>query len=116
MRRSRPLQCPFCSTYLIRPVEIRLRAVEIIGGICRCGAIYAYDRTGHALGEIYLDAMTFLCRGDIDRALSLNPEDYEDATFDYDYGTNRLDAGSSTGRAGKMVFMRLKQQFKQFKR
>jgi hypothetical protein len=110
MPRPRPLQCPFCSTYLIRPVEIRFKAIEITGGICRCGAIYAFDRTGHSLGEIYLDAMTFLCRGDLDMALSLNPEDYEDISFDYDYETNRLDARSSTGRAGKILFMRLKQR------
>lgn len=112
MPRSRPLQCPFCNTQLIRPVEIRLRTVELTGGICRCGAVYALDRTGHNLGEVYLDALTFLCRGDINGALSLNPEDYEDVVYDYDYETNRLDARSRTGKIRKMLFMRLKQQFK----
>jgi hypothetical protein len=112
MPRSRPLQCPFCSTYLIRPVEIRFKTIEIAGGICRCGAIYAFDRTGHSLGEIFLDAMTFLCRGDIDRALSLEPADYEDMAYDYDYETNRLNARSRAGKAGKILFMRFKQKVK----
>lgn len=108
MPRPRPLQCPFCDTYLIRPLEIRLRTIELLGGICRCGAVYALDRTGHNLGEVYLDAMTFLCRGDIDRALSLNPEDYDDMDYDYDYETNRLDARSKTGKVGRMLFIKLR--------
>ncbi len=112
MPRPRPLQCPFCETYLIRPVEIKIGTIEITGGICRCGAIYAFDRTGHNLGEVYLDALTFLCRDDIDRAMSLNPEDYEDMAYDYDYETNSLNARIKTGKTGKMLFMRLKQQFK----
>ncbi len=108
----RPLQCPFCSTFLIRPVDIRLKTIELTGGICRCGAVYAFDRTGHNLGDIYLDALTFLCRGDLDRAISLNPEDYEEVDYDYDYETNRLDAKSRTGRTGRILFIRLKIEIK----
>lgn len=106
----RPLQCPYCGNYLIRPIDIKIKSVEITGGICRCGAIYVFDRTGHSLGEIYLDALTFLCRGDVDKALSLNPDDYDDRVYDYDHETNSLDARGRTGKIGKMMFMRLKQQ------
>ncbi|GAB4536165.1 MAG: hypothetical protein Fur0020_04010 [Thermodesulfovibrionia bacterium] len=108
----RPLQCPYCGNYLIRPLDIKIKSVEITGGICRCGAIYVLDRTGHAVGEIFLDALTFLCSGDIDKALSLNPDDYDDMIYNYDYESNSLDAKGRTGKIGKIIFMKLKQQFK----
>lgn len=108
MGRARPLQCPFCGSFLIRPVDIELKTVELTGGICTCGAVYAFDRTGHNLGEIYLNALTFLCRGDIDRAMSLGPEDYDDVDCDYDYQMNMVDARSLTGRTGKLIFLKLK--------
>jgi len=103
----RPLQCPYCGNYLIRPVDIKIRSVELTGGICRCGAIYVFDRTGHALGELYLDALTFLCRGDRDDALSLEPDDYEDVVYEYDYETNSLNTRGRSGKAGRIIFMRL---------
>ena len=109
MARARPLQCPFCENYLAGPVDIRFKTLDITGGICSCGAVYALDRTGHNLGEIYLDALTFLCRGDIDKALSLTPEDYETETLDYDIHTNTVRwRENRTGRSGKIIFVRLK--------
>ena len=110
MSRIRTLQCPFCDNFLIRPVDIRFKEMEFTGGICKCGTVYLYDRTGHNLGEIYLDALTFLCRGDADRALSLGPEDYEDIDFEYDFHTNRVDARSAGGKRGRVIFVRLKGQ------
>ncbi|MDH4028573.1 MAG: hypothetical protein OEU95_07075 [Nitrospirota bacterium] len=109
MARTHPLQCPFCENYLIAPVNLTFRGLEVTGGICKCGAIYSLDETGHAMGEIFMDALTFLCRGDIDRALSLNPEDYECLDFDYDRETNSTGRRSNSGKLGKILFLKLKQ-------
>ena len=110
MPRVKSLQCPFCDNFLIRPVDIHFKDMEFSGGICTCGTVYLYDRTGHNLGEIYLDALTFLCRRDLDRAMSLSPEDYEDRDFEYDLHSNRIDARSAAGKSGRVIFVRLKGQ------
>lgn len=107
MARVKPLQCPFCDNYLQAPVDINLDIIELTGGLCTCGAVYALDRTGHNLGEIFMDALTFLCRGDIDKALSLNPEDYEYMDYDYDIRTNTLGGMRKRGKSSKLVFIRL---------
>ncbi|MBI5098889.1 MAG: hypothetical protein HZB30_06585 [Nitrospirae bacterium] len=107
--RRQPLQCPFCDNYLANPVDIRIKSLEITGGICTCRAVYVLDRRGHNLGEICLDALTFLCKGDIDKALTLMPEDYEEETLDYDTHTNTISRREDKrGRTGKLIFVRLK--------
>ena len=107
--RRQPLQRPFCNTFLRPPIDLRIKSLEITGGICTCRAVYVYDRRGHNLGEIYLDALTFLCRGDIDRALMLMPDDYEEKTLDYDINTNTISGKEDNlGRTGKLFFVRLK--------
>ncbi|MBI4847377.1 MAG: hypothetical protein HY808_02190 [Nitrospirae bacterium] len=106
--RRQPLQCPFCDNYLAPPIDLRIKSLEITGGICTCGAIYVLDRTGHNLGEIYLDALTFLCRGDIDKALSLTPGEYEEGTLDYDVHSNTISRREDRSVKGKVIFLRLK--------
>jgi hypothetical protein len=66
------------------------------------------DRTGHNLGEIFMDALTFVCKGDIDRALSLAPEDYESVEYDYDLHANTVGRRSKSGKLCKLLFIRLK--------
>lgn len=110
MARRRPLQCPYCDNYLRAPIDINVKGTEITGGICTCGAVYVLDRTGHNLGDIFMDALTFLCRGNIDRALALNPEDYESLDYDYDMDSNTLGRTSKTGKAGKIIFLKLKKR------
>ena len=110
MARSRPLQCPFCDNYLIAPVDINFKSVELTGGICRCGAVYALDRSGHNLGETFLDALVFVCRGDRDRAVSMDPEEYESRDFDYDLNANTIGRRSKTGKTGKVLFVKLKEK------
>ncbi|RJQ49987.1 MAG: hypothetical protein C4526_12700 [Nitrospiraceae bacterium] len=86
-----------------------MKALEITGGICACGAVYALDRMGHNLGEVFLDALTFACKGDIDKAMALTPEEYETETLDYDVHTNTVSRrGGRGGRSGKIIFVRLK--------
>lgn len=107
MARPRPLQCPFCDNFLARPVELNFKSLEIMGGICTCGSIYVFDRTGHNLGQVYMDAITFVCRGDVDKALTLGPEEYEDIDIDYNYHTNTTGRGGEGEKTGKLLFVRL---------
>ncbi len=105
MARVNPLQCPFCDNYLRAPLDIDFGKIELTGGICACSAVYVLDRTGHNLGAIFMDALTFACKGEIDKALSLNPEDYESVDYNYDPHSNSL---CRTGKSCKLVFVRLK--------
>ena len=107
MARPKPLQCPYCDNFLRRPVELNFKTVDVSGGICPCGAVYVHDETAHAMGEIFMDAMTLVCRGDIDKALLLNPEDYETIEYDYDMHANSIGRGGGGGKLGKLIFMRL---------
>ncbi len=106
--RARPLQCPFCDNYLLGPVDIDFRSMELTGGICKCGSVYVLDRTGHNLGDVFMDALTFVCRGDIDRALALNPGDYDTQDYDYDHHSNMTGGTNKSGKPGKLVFIKLK--------
>ena len=108
MARKKPLQCTFCENYLIAPIDINFKSMEICGGICTCRAIYALDRSGHNMGEIFMDALTFVCKGDIDKALSLTPEDYETSDYDYDVPSNTIKGEARPGKFSKVIFVRLK--------
>lgn len=90
-------------------MDIHLKAVDVTGGICTCGAVYALDRAGHNLGEVFLDALRLACKGDLDKALVLPAEAYETETFDYDIHTNTASRRENRrGRTGKLIFVRLK--------
>ena len=108
MARNQPLQCPFCGNFLIAPVDIKMKSLEISGGICTCGAIYAMDRSGHNLGEIFMDALVFACKGDIDRAMSLDPGEYESADFDYNLQSNTVGGRARVGKLSKIVFIKMR--------
>lgn len=106
------LTCPFCSAPVGDTQEIRTRFGNTFdGGICRCGAVYVYDRSGHNMGEAYVDALTFACRGDWDLAWSLTPDvDYELIEKSH----NARKSKYSTRAAGRdrtpgYIFIRLKQ-------
>ncbi len=108
--RKKPLQCPFCENLLARPIDITLGALEITGGICKCSTVYALDRTGHNLGQTFMDALNFACNEDYDRALSLSPEEYETETLDYDPNSNMATPSQnrSATKIPKIFFLRLK--------
>lgn len=108
MARRRALQCPYCDNYLGKPIDINFKSLDITGGMCTCGAVYVLDRTGHNLGEIYMDALQFVCKGDIDKALQLNPGDYESLDYDYDAVSNTTGRLGSKGKLSKLLFVRLK--------
>ncbi|MEW6424601.1 MAG: DVU0298 family protein [Bacillota bacterium] len=104
--------CPFCGLPLEKPKELKTRRPqEMPLGSCACGAVYAYDATGHNLGAAFLEALVFSCNMDWDLAWGLLPEeDYlEKIVENYDYETNRIvPGGFYEGRkiSGALYFVR----------
>jgi hypothetical protein len=81
-------------------------------GRCTCGAVYAFDVTGHNLGTAMIDALVLACDGDWDRAWGLLPEDdYADGLVEnYDLESHYVvPGGAYEGRriAGVLYFIRL---------
>ena len=109
MPRARALQCPFCDNHLRAPIEITFKDLDFTGGICPCKAVYVLDESGRALGEIFLDALAFVCKGDIDRSLSLDPDEYETVELDYDVGANTIGRRGSPAKISKLLFVKLKE-------
>ena len=109
MARARALQCPFCENHLRAPVDINFKDLSFTGGICPCRAVYVLDESGRAGGETFLDALAFACRGDIDKSLSLDPEEYETVEFDYDHRANTIGRRGSPAKLCKLYFVRLKE-------
>jgi hypothetical protein len=79
---------------------------------CYCGAVGAYDTTGHNLGDALMEAIVFACDGDWEKALAMEPEkDYEIGYIDnYRPGEHRVVGGRLAYRSGlaAFVFVKLK--------
>jgi hypothetical protein len=106
---SRP-KCPFCGLDIDKPVDLSHSAMPM--GKCGCGAVYAFDVTGHNLGSAMIEALVYACGGDCDCAWSLtSDEDYVDEqVYNYDDRTHRIvQSGVYEGRriAGTLYFIRL---------
>ncbi len=105
--------CPFCSHPIDRPRELVARMPnEMPVGSCSCGAVYAFDVTGHNLGAAMIDALVFGCNGDWDLAWGLLPEeDYlEKEVKNYDIESHLIIHGTVyQGRriTGTLYFIRL---------
>jgi len=84
--RAKEALCPFCNQPFKRPEDIKTGFGNIFtGGKCKCGAAYVFDRSGHNLGEAYVDGLVFACNGDWEKAWSLTPDvDYKIESFHYD--------------------------------
>lgn len=108
----RDAQCPFCNDPIPMPSTIVTEFGEIIGGDCRCGAVYTCDLTGHNIGEALLDALIFACGNDWDRVFNIGYEDYNESVFNYDINTHRIwnirDIRRDQG--GKIIFIRIKKK------
>lgn len=81
-------------------------------GSCACGAVYAYDVTGHSLGAAFVEALVFGCDMDWDLAWQLLPgEDYlENLVENYDIDSHLIvPGGSHQGRrvSGALYFIRM---------
>jgi len=113
------LQCPFCGSLLERPKELRTRrSGEMPVGACACGAVYAYDETGHNLGSAMIEALVFGCDMDWDLAWGLDAEeDYlQEIVENYDITTHLIiPGGAYQGRriAGTLFFIRLHQEIQE---
>jgi len=102
------LKCPFCSRPIEEPAEIRTRfGNTFTGGRCECGAVYVYDRSGHNLGDAYVDGLTYACNGDAGRAWSLTPDvDYEIVELGYD--TRRKRFSDARRKTPTFLFIQIK--------
>jgi hypothetical protein len=85
---------------------------EMPVGACSCGAVYAFDVTGHNLGTAMIEALVFGCNGDWDLAWDLLPEeDYlEKQVKHYDIESHLVvPGGAYQGRqiSGTLFFIRL---------
>lgn len=87
-------RCPFCYHKIEQPKELSSRKiVEFPLGLCsQCGAVYAYDVTGHNMGSAFIEALLFACNEDDYLAFSLSHgEDYTDAIVgNYDIVTHTV--------------------------
>jgi hypothetical protein len=87
-------RCPFCYYRIEQPKELPSRkVVEFPLGVCgHCGAVYAYDATGHNMGAAFVEASLFACNDDETLAFSLSyGDDYTDAVVgNYDIVTHAI--------------------------
>jgi len=115
--RDREPQCPFCGELFERPQDIRTELGNVFsGGKCECGAVYVFDRSGHNLGEAYVDGLVFACDGDWETAWKLTPDiDYKIESFYYDREGHRLlDSVRKGSRTREnFLFIRLKSRAKE---
>jgi hypothetical protein len=108
--------CPFCGLPVERPRDlITHRPREMPVGACPCGAVYAYDATGHNLGAAFVEALVFACDMDWELAWGLLPEeDYRTALVENYDGESHyvVPGGTYEGRRvpGALFFVRLHQE------
>ena len=112
-RESERPRCPFCEEPFGRPSEAGPRSEgDFYKWLCSCGAIGAYDASGHNLGDALMEAIVFACDDDWDKALSIEPEkDYEIKYLDcYHSGDHRVLRSGRTYKTGlaAFVFVKLK--------
>lgn len=102
--------CPFCGRTIEAPKQIKTALGDIIGGRCECGAVYVFDRSGHNLGQAFVDALNFACEGKFDNPWELIPgDDYEEVLLHYDKRAHILKERG--GRAQENIcFILLKKQ------
>ncbi len=113
-------RCPFCYYKIEQPKELQERKlVEFPVGTCgHCGAIYAYDATGHNMGSAFIEALLFACNCDSDLAFSLSyGEDYSDAVVgNYDIVTHTIVPEKIYNERyvrGALIFVKIVDQFKE---
>jgi hypothetical protein len=114
---SKP-KCPFCGLIIDKPRDLTQSEMPI--GACKCGAVYAFDVTGHNLGSAMIEALVYACGGDSDCAWSLtSDEDYVDEqVYNYDDQTHRIiHGGVYEGRriSGTLYFIKMRKDLSKAK-
>jgi len=114
------LRCPFCNQVIEKPKEFKeKKPLEFPLGSCeQCGAVYAFDATGHNRGAAFVEALLFACNDDDYLAFSLSAgEDYSDAVVEkYDLMSHRI---AFEGRLddryirGALIFVKLNEEFQE---
>lgn len=92
-----------------------------LGQCANCGAVYAYDATGHNLGAAYSEALVFACNDDWGLAWNLLPEqDYLQKVIEnYDLETHRIVPKGVYGDRrvrGALYFVRLHEDIQEITR
>jgi hypothetical protein len=95
-----------------KELDTRMPHEMPLGRCSSCGAVYAFDITGHNLGTAMIDALVFGCNGDWDLAWGLLPEeDYlQGEVENYDLQSHKvIPGGVYEGRriSGSLFFIRL---------
>jgi hypothetical protein len=113
-------RCPFCYYRIEQPKELSSRKlVEFPIGLCEhCGAVYAYDATGHNMGSAFIEAILFACNDDDSLAFSLSyGDDYTDAIVgNYDIITHTIvpdKVYNDRYVRGALIFVKLFDQFRE---
>ena len=113
-------RCPFCYYKIEQPKELHSRKiVEFPLGLCKqCGAVYAYDITGHNMGAAFIEALLFACNEDDYLAFSLSHgDDYTDAVVgNYDIVTHTVVPEKIYNERfvrGVLIFVKLFDEFKE---
>lgn len=105
-------ECPFCGQVVIRPMEMPpYHAGQMPVGSCTCGAVYSCDVSGKNIGQALLEAILFLCKGDLDLASELvEGRDYQEMRLEhYDLVSHLVvQRGFLEGRriSGVLLFIR----------
>lgn len=109
-RESERPRCPFCGQAFGRPPEVDpKREGDFYKWTCSCGAVGAYDATGHNLGDALIEAIVFAYEDDWEKALAMEPEkDYDVRYLDgYHRGDHRV-LGGPTYKSGLAAFVFVK--------
>ena len=110
-RESERPRCPFCEEPFGRPCETdSRRAGDFYKWLCACGAVAAYDATGHNLGDALMEAIAFAYGDDWETALAMEEdEDFEIRYLDcYHRGDHRVLGGGRTYGTGLAAFVFVK--------
>ena len=112
-RETERPRCPFCGEPFGRPPEVDpKRKGDFYKWLCPCGAVGAYDATGHNLGDALMETIAFAYGDDWEKAVAMEvDEDYEIRYLDcYHPGDHRIIGGRMAYRAGLagFVFVKIK--------
>ena len=112
-RETQKPRCPFCGQPFGRPPEIDpKRDGDFYKWLCPCGAVGAYDATGHNLGDALMEVIAYVYDDDWEKALAMEAEkDYAIGCVDgYRAAEHRVSSIGKTYKSGlgAFVFVKLK--------
>ncbi len=101
-------RCPYCGERIDKPDIIKMEFGDFLGGRCGCGAVYGYDPSGRALGEVYIDVLALLCDGDYNKAVGMEEgRDYLVREIGYEPLLSYTGGDAHKIYARKMIFIKM---------